>query len=294
MRSTWTPDAAWSPRRRNGPARGGQVLADRREPEPGGPLQPRGCRVRCVDRGLTRDRRAEPPLRRPGRTASRAAGRGRHALSCSTRRGHRFETRVGAGVYYHGLEVGKITRVALTPAARFQLNIFVFSPYDHLVKADTRFFRAKPLQIEFTGSGVDGELGPGSSPLTGGVEFGHARRRRPSALKARVSAPNVPVLSRRGPGRGRGHRQRGVTYQAVFRQRRRRVCGAARPSTSRASRSAASCAAGWWWTRRGQVVVTGAVTVEIEPESLGLGSRLSGEWSADRRRRRADRSAASA
>jgi paraquat-inducible protein B len=80
-------------------------------------------------------------------------------------------TRVGAGVYYRGLEVGKITRVALTPAARFQLNIFVSAPYDRLVRADTQFFSVKPLQIEMTQSGIEGELGPGSSLLTGGVAF---------------------------------------------------------------------------------------------------------------------------
>lgn len=189
-------------------------------------------------------------------------------------------TRVGAGVYYHGLEVGKITRVALTPAARFQLNIFVSAPYDRLVRPDTRFFRAKPLQIEFTGAGVDGQLGPGSSVLTGGVEFD-----TPGAAAAAPQSPagaTFQFYSNEGQAED-APTGRGVSYQAVFRN----AGGGLRAS---APIYLAGFPIGRVLERRLVVdpqgeAVDGAVTVEVEPESLGL----SAAGNLEDRRRRTDR-----
>ncbi|MDB5480933.1 MAG: Mammalian cell entry related domain protein [Caulobacteraceae bacterium] len=123
-------------------------------------------------------------------------------------------TRAGAGVYFHGMEVGKVTRIALTPAGRFQLNIFVSAPYDRLVRADTQFFSAKALRIEFTGSGIDGEVGPGSSLLTGGVEFDTPDA--PDAVPQ--SPPGARFQFSPGPGQAE-HASTGhaVAYQAEFR-----------------------------------------------------------------------------
>lgn len=189
-------------------------------------------------------------------------------------------TRVGAGVYYHGLEVGKITRVALTAAARFQLNIYVSAPYDRLVKADTQFFRAKPLQIQFTGSGIDGELGPGSSLLTGGVEF--------DTPDAATAAPQSPAGAtfQFYPNVGQAEDAAtgfGVTYQAAFHN-----------SGGGLQNGAPIYLAGFPIGRvlqrrlvvdpEGQAI-TGAVTVDIEPESLGLDPA----GSEAVRRRRTDR-----
>jgi paraquat-inducible protein B len=186
-------------------------------------------------------------------------------------------TRAGASVYFHGLEVGKIMRIALTPAARFQLNILVSAPYDRLVKADTQFFSAKPLRIEFTGSGVDGELGPGNSLLTGGVEFD-----TPGAPDA---APQSPPGARFQlyPDAGQAeHASTGhaVAYQAMFRN----AGGGLR---SGAPVYLAGFSVGRVVRRHlavdpGGEAVLGAVTVEIEPESLGLSAQ--GD-EADRRRR---------
>jgi len=184
---------------------------------------------------------------------------------------------VGAGVYFHGLEVGKITRIVLTPAGRFQLNIFVSAPYDHLVRAGTQFFSAKALRIEFTGSGVDGELGPGNSLLTGGVEFD-----TPDAPDAGPQSPPgarfqfYPDAGQAGET-STGH---AVAYQAVFRD-------AGGGLHSGAPVYLAGFPIGRVVRRRlavdpGGEGVLGAVTVEIEPESLGLGAQ--GD-EADRRRR---------
>jgi paraquat-inducible protein B len=79
--------------------------------------------------------------------------------------------RVGAGVYYQGLEVGRITQIVLDPAIGFRLTAFVQAPYDRLVKPDTLFYSAKALDVRLTRTGVGARLGPGNSALAGGVEF---------------------------------------------------------------------------------------------------------------------------
>jgi paraquat-inducible protein B len=80
-------------------------------------------------------------------------------------------TRVGAGVYFQGLEVGRVTQVVLNPPAGFRLTAFVGAPYDRLVKPDTVFFSAKALDVQLTRTGLGARLGPGNSILAGGVVF---------------------------------------------------------------------------------------------------------------------------
>ena len=79
--------------------------------------------------------------------------------------------RVGAGVYYQGMEVGRITQVTLDLAQGFRLTAFVEAPYDRLVKPDSLFFSAKALDVHLTRTGLGARLGPGNSALAGGVEF---------------------------------------------------------------------------------------------------------------------------
>jgi paraquat-inducible protein B len=187
--------------------------------------------------------------------------------------------RLGAGVYYRGLEVGKITRVTLTPSADFELNIFVSAPYDRLVKPDTRFFSAKPLQIQFAASGIQGELGPGSSLLMGGIEFD-----TPSDASAAPPSPAgtlfqfYPDADQAADGRT-GH---AVAYQAVFQ-------GGGGGLSDGAPLYLAGYPIGRVVGRRLVVDAHGAavsstVALEIEPERLGLGA----EGDAAARRRRTD------
>ena len=80
-------------------------------------------------------------------------------------------TRVGAGVYYQGLDVGRVTQVTLDPPQGFRATAFVGAPYDRLVKPDSLFHGVKALEVRLTRTGLGARLGPGNSPLAGGVEF---------------------------------------------------------------------------------------------------------------------------
>jgi paraquat-inducible protein B len=79
--------------------------------------------------------------------------------------------RIGAGVYYQGLEVGRVTGVTLDTAQGFRASAFVSAPYDRLVKPDTLFYGAKALEVRLNRTGLSARLGPGNSALAGGIEF---------------------------------------------------------------------------------------------------------------------------
>jgi len=78
--------------------------------------------------------------------------------------------RVGSGVYYHGQEVGRVTRIQLENSGKFQLTAFVQTPFGALVRPDSVFFSAKAIEVRLSDSGVGARLGPGNSALVGGVE----------------------------------------------------------------------------------------------------------------------------
>ncbi len=80
-------------------------------------------------------------------------------------------TRVGSGVYYHGLQVGRVTRVHIQDTQTMRLIIFVDAPYDRLVRADTLFFNANAANLQLNAGHVSAAIGPGSSVITGGIEF---------------------------------------------------------------------------------------------------------------------------
>jgi paraquat-inducible protein B len=83
--------------------------------------------------------------------------------------------RVGAGVYFQGLEVGRVTRVTLEPPTGFKLTVFVRTPYDRLVKPDSLFYSVRGLEVRLNRTGLGASLGPGNSALVGGVEFNTPR-----------------------------------------------------------------------------------------------------------------------
>jgi paraquat-inducible protein B len=78
--------------------------------------------------------------------------------------------RVGSGVYYHGQEIGRVTRVQLESSGGFQLTAFVETPFGALVRPDSVFSSTKAIEVRLNSSGIGARLGPGNSALVGGVE----------------------------------------------------------------------------------------------------------------------------
>ncbi len=79
--------------------------------------------------------------------------------------------RPGASVYYHGLEVGKVTDVDLLGRNNFKTKIFVQAPYNRFVRGGTLFYNASAVQISLSGAGISTQFAPGNAALGGGVEF---------------------------------------------------------------------------------------------------------------------------
>ncbi len=80
-------------------------------------------------------------------------------------------TRAGAGIYYHGLEVGRVERVEIMDLQTTRLLVFINAPYDRLVRPGSLFFSANAADFSVTAGHLNAFLGPGSSVLTGGFEF---------------------------------------------------------------------------------------------------------------------------
>ena len=71
-------------------------------------------------------------------------------------------TRIGSGVYYHGLLVGRVTRVEISDPQKMRLVIFVNAPYDRLVHAGTLFFNANAADVALSAGHISANIGPGS------------------------------------------------------------------------------------------------------------------------------------
>ena len=85
--------------------------------------------------------------------------------------GYVGSTRVGSGVYYHGLLAGRVTRVHIQDPQTLRLVVFINAPFDKLVRPHSLFFNANAASIALAAGNVSAMLGPGSSVITGGFEF---------------------------------------------------------------------------------------------------------------------------
>ena len=80
-------------------------------------------------------------------------------------------TRVGSALYYHGLPVGRVTRVEIADPQTLRLVGFVNAPFDRLVKPDTLFYAANAADLSLSAGHISASIGPGASVITGGIEF---------------------------------------------------------------------------------------------------------------------------
>lgn len=82
---------------------------------------------------------------------------------------------VGSRVYYRRLEVGRVVNYEMTPNGRsINLQIFVESPYDRYVTADTRFWNDSGIDMSLSPDGVQLRTSGLSAILNGGVAFAQA------------------------------------------------------------------------------------------------------------------------
>lgn len=79
---------------------------------------------------------------------------------------------VGSPIYFRRIQVGSIVAYELDPnGAGVKLRAFVNAPYDHHVKADTRFWQASGFDVALDASGIRLNTESVTSMLMGGVAF---------------------------------------------------------------------------------------------------------------------------
>lgn len=78
--------------------------------------------------------------------------------------------REGSGLLFHGEPIGKVTDVKFEGESGFELEVFVFAPYDSLIKPGTRFWKMSPLHLSLAGGGLTANLAPASTLLSGGID----------------------------------------------------------------------------------------------------------------------------
>jgi paraquat-inducible protein B len=66
----------------------------------------------------------------------------------------------GGSILYHGQEIGKVTRTHLVDFDSFDLEIFVFDPFDRLVRDGAAFWVGSPFNFSLTGDGIQARLAP--------------------------------------------------------------------------------------------------------------------------------------
>ncbi len=79
--------------------------------------------------------------------------------------------RVGSALLFRGESIGKVTAVDFNGEAGFRLAVFVFEPYDALIKTNARFWKSSPLRLSFAGGGINANLAPASTILSGGIDL---------------------------------------------------------------------------------------------------------------------------
>jgi paraquat-inducible protein B len=108
--------------------------------------------------------------------------------------------REGSSLLFHGQPIGKVTEVQFKGDVGFRLEVFVFQPYDSLIKPGARFWRTSPLRLSFTGGGINANLAPASALLSGGIDLEVSAD--PNGPQAQAGAEFVLYASRNAAKQG--------------------------------------------------------------------------------------------
>jgi paraquat-inducible protein B len=80
---------------------------------------------------------------------------------------------VGSPLYYRRTRVGRVVGYTLDPKTdRLEVQVFIESPNENLVTANTRFWNASGVDVSISGSGVNVSAESLVSLVSGGIAFG--------------------------------------------------------------------------------------------------------------------------
>ena len=93
---------------------------------------------------------------------------------------------VGDPVLYEGFTVGRVEKITFDPEAkRANYQLFIFKPYDSLIRKRTRFWLTSGVELQMSAEGFNLKIGSIESLITGGVSFRVPRGYQPGELITR-------------------------------------------------------------------------------------------------------------
>ncbi len=86
----------------------------------------------------------------------------------------------GSSVFFRDVSVGEVLGYTMPPGGRgpIPIQVFVREPYDHYLRADTRFWDVSGVRVDFAGGGLHLKVESLQAVLSGGVAFGLPEQRR--------------------------------------------------------------------------------------------------------------------
>jgi paraquat-inducible protein B len=94
----------------------------------------------------------------------------------------------GSNIIYRGMQVGKVAEVEVRGASDLRAEMFVFKPYDQLVRPGSLFWSESPLKISISGGGVGASFNPAAA--LGAITF-----ETPDEFRSQAPAPGGAAFS---------------------------------------------------------------------------------------------------
>jgi len=79
--------------------------------------------------------------------------------------------RDGSVILFRGKGIGRVTEISFEQDQSFRLDVFVFKPYDTLIKPGARFWKISPLRLSFAAGGISAHLASAGIFLSGGIQL---------------------------------------------------------------------------------------------------------------------------
>jgi paraquat-inducible protein B len=77
----------------------------------------------------------------------------------------------GSSIVYRGQEIGRVVSTKLLQLNSFQIEIFVFDPYDQFVRKGAEFWTGSAFALTLGDNGLQANVSPGGNVLQGLVQF---------------------------------------------------------------------------------------------------------------------------
>ncbi len=104
---------------------------------------------------------SEPPIILPGTRGTA------HVLSSPTL----GTVRVGSPIYFRGQEIGRVSTARFEAPNAFKIDIFIFAPYDRLIRSKAAFWISSPVQVALTDQGASANLTHVGALFNGAIEL---------------------------------------------------------------------------------------------------------------------------